>query len=362
MNKAKSYNLGIWIVMLILVAIGIIMIYSASGVMADYKYGSASLFFRKQIVWVLLGGFSMVFFSYIDYRKLRNFVIPLLVLTIFLLIFVLIFGSTVGGAKRWLRFGPLGFQPSEVAKLVVIVFLAWYIDRRQSRMKNLKEGLLKPFGVVGIIMILVFLERDIGTPVLIFLITTILLFIGGIRLLHVCSAFITALPVIIYGILKEPYRLKRIAAFINPWADPEGSGYQLVQSMIAMGSGGIFGKGLGSSKIKMLFLPSPHTDFIFPIIGEEGGLIGTMTVLILFIILFYYGMKVALNAKDLFGSILAFGIIIMITMQALFNMSVSVGLLPTKGLPLPFISFGGSSIFMMMTSIGILLNIGKQLK
>lgn len=348
--------------MLLLVAIGIVMIYSASGVMADYQYGSASLFFRKQIIWVLLGGFSMLVFSYMNYEKLRGFVIPLLVLTAFLLISVLIFGTTVGGAKRWLRLGPLGFQPSEAAKLVVVVYLAWYIDRRKSRMKNFKDGIVKPFVVVGIIIGLIFLEKDIGTPLLIFLITTILLFIGGIRLLHVCLAFVTAVPFIVYAILKEPYRLKRIAAFINPWADPQGSGYQLIQSMIAMGSGGIFGKGLGSSNIKMLFLPSPHTDFIFPIIGEEGGLLFTMLVLGLFILLFYYGMQVALNAKDLFGSILAFGITIMITLQALLNMSVSVGLLPTKGLPLPFISFGGSSVFMMLTGIGILLNIGKQLK
>ncbi|MDD5686215.1 MAG: putative lipid II flippase FtsW [Elusimicrobia bacterium] len=360
MDKTKSYNMEIWVVMSILISIGIIMVYSASGIMADYKYGSSTMFFWKQLLWVCLGGISMLFFSYFDYNKLRSMVIPLLLFTFVLLVFVLIFGTTVGGAKRWLRFGPLGFQPSEVAKLTVIIFLAWYVDRRKSKMKNFKEGLLKPLLIVGVILILVFAERDIGVPLLIFSITIILLIIGGANLGHVFLMSIAGIPVIIYTVIKEPYRIRRITTFLNPWADPQGSGYQLVQSLLAMGSGGLRGIGLGESRVKMLFLPEPHTDFIFPIIGEELGLFGTIFVLFLFLILLYFGVKIALGAKDLFGSILAFGITIMVTFQSLINMSVSVGLLPTKGLPLPFISFGGSSILIMMTSIGILLNIGKQ--
>ncbi|PKM92960.1 MAG: putative lipid II flippase FtsW [Elusimicrobia bacterium HGW-Elusimicrobia-4] len=360
MNHQKSYNRGVLIVVLALVSIGLVMVLSASGGIADYRFGNPAKFFLKQVVWVVLGIFSMLCFSVFDYNKLKKLIIPFLICTVLLLISVLLFGTTVGGAKRWLRFGSFGFQPSEIAKITVIIFLAWYIDRRNSKMKNFKEGLFKPFLVVGFILLLIFLERDFGVPLLIFLLTIILLFIGGANYLYIVFAGLSAVPIIIYAVMKEPYRLKRITTFLNPWADPQGTGYQLVQSLIAMGSGGLFGVGLGKSIVKMLFLPDPHTDFIFPIIGEEFGFIGTMTILLLFLALFILGIKIAVNAKNLFGTLLAFGITIMIALQSIINMAVSVGVMPTKGLPLPFISFGGSSVLIMLTSIGILLNIGKQ--
>ncbi|MBI5574483.1 MAG: putative lipid II flippase FtsW [Elusimicrobia bacterium] len=362
MKQPKFYNHWVLIIVLALVSIGIVMVLSASGGMADYRYGSPAKFFLKQVLWVVLGIFSLLFFSVFDYNKLKKFVVPLLIFTVLLLISVLLFGTTVSGAKRWLRFGPVGFQPSEIAKITVIIFLAWYIDRRTSKIKNFNDGLLKPFFVVGFILILIFLERDFGVPFLIFMITVFLLFVGGANYLYIIFAAAAAVPVVIYAVIKEPYRLKRITTFLNPWADPQGAGYQLVQSLIAMGSGGLFGTGLGKSIVKMLFLPDPHTDFIFPIIGEEFGFIGTMLILSLFFALFIFGIKIAVNAKNLFGQLLAFGITVMITLQALINMSVSVGVIPTKGLPLPFISFGGSSILVILTSVGILLNIGKQLK
>jgi len=362
MKQPKFYNHWILIIVLALVSIGIVMVLSASGGMADYRYGSSAKFFLKQVLWVVLGIFSLLFFSVFDYNKLKKFVVPLLIFTVLLLISVLLFGTTAGGAKRWLRFGPVGFQPSEIAKITVIIFLSWYIDRRTSRIKNFKDGFFKPFFIVGIIAFLIFLERDFGVPLLIFLTTIILLFIGGANNLYIIFAAAAAVPVVIYAVIKEPYRLKRITTFLDPWADPQGAGYQLVQSLIAMGSGGLYGVGLGESKVKMLFLPAPHTDFIFPIIGEEFGFIGTMVILSLFLALFVFGIKIAVNAKNLFGTLLAFGITIMITSHALINMSVSVGVIPTKGLTLPFISFGGSSVLVMLTSVGILLNIGKQLK
>jgi cell division protein FtsW len=362
MKQPKFYNHWVLIIVLALVSIGLVMVLSASGGMADYRYGSPAKFYLTQLLSVVLGIFSLLFFSVFDYNKLKKFIVPLLILTVLLLISVLLFGTTVSGAKRWLRFGPVGFQPSEIAKITVIIFLAWYIDRRTSKIKNFKDGLFKPFFVVGSIIFLIFLERDFGVPLLIFLLTIILLFIGGANYLYIIFAATAAVPIIIYAVIKEPYRLKRITTFLNPWADPQGAGYQLVQSLIAMGSGGLKGVGLGESKVKMLFLPDPHTDFIFPIIGEEFGFIGTMVILSLFIALFIFGIKIAVNAKNLFGTLLAFGITVMITLQALINMSVSVGVIPTKGLPLPFISFGGSSVLVMLTSVGILLNIGKQLR
>ncbi|MDO8735000.1 MAG: FtsW/RodA/SpoVE family cell cycle protein, partial [Elusimicrobiota bacterium] len=271
MKQLKFYNHWVLIIVLALVSIGLVMVLSASGGMADYRYGNPVKFFLKQVLGVVLGIFSLLFFSVFDYNKLKKFVVPLLIFTGLLLISVLLFGTTVSGAKRWLRFGPVGFQPSEIAKITVIIFLSWYIDRRTSKIKNFKDGLFKPFFVVGFILILIFLERDFGVPLLIFLITIILLFIGGVRYLYIIFAGLFAVPVVIYAVIKEPYRLKRITTFLNPWADPQGAGYQLVQSLIAMGSGGLSGTGLGKSIVKMLFLPDPHTDFIFPIIGEEFG-------------------------------------------------------------------------------------------
>ena len=338
------------------------MVYSSSAIMSNFKYGSSTLFILKQFIGVVLGTILFIIFSNFDYNKLRKYMIPLLIFTIVLLVMVLVFGKSVAGAKRWLKIGPLNFQPSELAKITVILYLAWYIDRRKSKIKNFKEGILKPFIVVGVILLLIFLESDLGVPFLIFVTTIIILFIGGARFLHISCTFIAVIPVIIYAIIKEPYRLKRFITFLNPWADPKGSGYQLIQSLMAMGSGGFWGVGLGKSTIKMLFLPEAHTDFIFPIIGEEFGLLGTSIVLLLFLSLFYYGTKIAINAKNLFGSITAFGITLTIVLQSVINMSVSVGLIPTKGLSLPFISFGGSSILIAMASMGILINIGKQLK
>ncbi|MFH1540519.1 MAG: putative lipid II flippase FtsW [Elusimicrobiota bacterium] len=360
MNPIKLYNRGILIVVLALVSIGLVMVLSTSGVIVDYKYGNPAKFYLKQLLWVVLGMFLMRFFSVFDYNRLKKFIVPLLIFTVLSLISVLLFGTTVGGAKRWLRFGPISFQLSEIAKITVIIFLAWYIDRKTSKMKNFKDGLVKPSMVVGVILILIFLEQDFGVPFLIFLLTIILLFIGGINYFYFILAGLSVIPIIVYAIIKEPYRIKRITTFLNPWTDSQGAGYQLVQSLIAMGSGGLKGVGLGESRAKMLFLPAPHTDFIFPIIGEEFGFIGTMFILLLFFMLFVLGIKIALNSKNLFGQLLAFGITIMIILQAIFNMSMSVGILPTKGLSLPFISFGGSSIIVMLTSIGILLNIGKQ--
>ena len=362
MSQPKSYTHRVLIVVLILVSVGIVMVFSASGVMADYMYDNSTKFYFKQLYWMVIGMFSMLFFSVYDYNKLKGMVLPLLIFTIFLLVSVLLFGSTVAGAKRWLRFGPVGFQPSEFAKITVIIFLAWYIDRRASKMKSFVGGMVKPLAIVGLILFLIFLERDFGVPFLVFLVTMVLLFIGGTNYLHVAMAALASVPLIVYAIVREPYRIKRMLTFLHPWNESQGAGYQLVQSLLAMGSGGLKGVGLGESRVKMLFLPAPHTDFIFPIIGEEMGFIGTMFILLLFLLLFYYGVKIALNAKDLFGTMSAFGITTMITFQAIINMSVSIGLLPTKGLSLPFVSFGGSSIFIMLSSIGILLNIVKQIK
>src|SRR3989339_1271617 len=272
MDRTKSFNSQIFMIMSILISIGLVMVYSSSAIMSNFKYGNSTLFLFKQLIWVLVGTVSFVIFSYYDYNKLRNYIVPILVATIFLLVLVLLFGKVVGGAKRWLRFGPLSFQPSELAKLTTILFLAWYIDRRKSKIKNFKEGLIKPFMIVGFILLLIFAEHDLGIPFLIFVTTIIILFIGGARFWHVSCAVLAIVPVVAFAIIKEPYRLKRFITFLNPWADPKGSGYQLIQSLIAMGSGGLWGVGLGKSTIKMLFLPEAHTDFIFPIIGEEFGL------------------------------------------------------------------------------------------
>jgi len=361
MNKNVLYNLTLFIT-LVLAAGGIVMVYSASGMMSNDRYHNSMMFFIKQLIWISVGFLSFLFFRKFDYNKLKDNTTVILAATFLLLVLVLIFAPSINGARRWFRFGPFSFQPAELAKFTVVIFLAKYIHNWNKKMNDFKTGMFKPFLIMGPILLLVFLEKDFGIPTIIFVTIIILLFVGGAKLKHLFLIFLPIIPIAIVFILKYKYRLSRLTIFLNPWSDPDGAGYQIIQSLSAFGSGGLWGRGLGESKINNLFLPESHTDFIFPIIGEEIGFLGTILVVILFIILFYTGTQIAKYAKNTFGSILAFGITLTISLQAIVNMGVCLDLLPNKGLPLPFISFGGSSLLMTFTSIGILLNICRQIE
>jgi cell division protein FtsW len=358
-SSSDNFDYSLLFIAVILVILGSIMVFSSSVIMADARFQSPYTFVIKQLMWVILGSITMYVLANFDYRNLQKMARILMVISLVLLLMVLVIGTVKGGARRWLRFGPISFQPSEIAKLVMVVTLADYIDRKKSRLKELK-GLVPPLLIIGSLCGLIGLEPDLGTPILIVLVGMCLLYAAGTRFKYIFWLGLGAIPVIIVEILRKPYRLVRMRNFLSSWGNIHSGSYQLNQSILALGNGGFLGRGLGQSQMKLNYLPEPHTDFIFPIIGEELGFIGTVFVITLFLLFFWRGMKIARTSQDLFGELVALGITWAICFQAVLNMGVAAGVLPTKGLPLPFVSFGGTSLLLNMACVGILLNISKK--
>jgi cell division protein FtsW len=292
----------------------------------------------------------------------QRLALPLLVGTVALLVIVLLpqFGTEVNGARRWLRWGGWSFQPSELAKLAVICYLASYAARHDARVRDFWRGLLPPVLICGLIIALVLVQPDLGTAAVIAALTMVLLFVGRAKLVHLGGLILAAAPVLAVLIAASPYRRQRVLAFLNPWEDAQASGFQIVQSFLAMGSGGWWGLGLGESRQKLFFLPEPHTDFIYSVIGEELGLVGCLIVLALFALLIWRGLLIASRAEEPFTRYLAVGLTAMIGLQALLHMAVVTGLLPTKGLTLPLLSYGGSSLVVDLAAVGMLVAIGRQ--
>lgn len=345
----------------ILICIGLIMIYSASSIYCWERYHDSFFFLKRHFSFIIIGLLLTVFFMSFDYRKLSNYARPLLLLAFLFLFLVLIpgIGREVSGARRWFRFGMISFQPSEFANLAVIIYVADFLARKDNLIKSFFRGFMPPMIVMGMIAGFILLQPDLGTTVALGSVVILMLFVAGVRLRYIVSLILASLPALYLLIFAVPYRRARILAFLNPWLDPKGSGFQIIQSQIAIGSGGLFGVGLGHSKQKLFYLPAAHTDFIFSIIGEELGLIGTVGVIMLFIVFIHQGIKIIKHAPNKFGYFLALGLLLMICLKAMVNIGVSVGVLPTKGLPLPFISYGGSSFVFDMVSVGILLNIAR---
>jgi cell division protein FtsW len=337
------------------------MIYSASNIYAWEKYKDSLFFLKRHLSFIFIAIILTFLVMSIDYRRLANFSKPLLIFSIFLLILVLIpgFGREIAGARRWFRFKTISFQPSELASLAIIIYIADFISRKKSLIKNLWEGFLPLVFILGCVSLLILLEPDLGTSLAVGGVALIMLFVAGVKFQHLLSLILASIPILYILIFSVPYRRTRILTFLNPWLDPKGSGFQIIQSQVALGSGGIFGVGLGHSKQKLFYLPAAHTDFIFSVIGEELGLLGTLGVMALFIIFIQQGLKVVKNAPDRFGYFLSLGIVLMITLKTSVNIGVSCGLLPTKGLSLPFISYGGSSLIFDLVSVGILMNIAR---
>jgi len=345
---------------LLLLALGLVMVFSASATMSETRYGSAYLFLRKQIVWDMLSFGALFYCMKLDYHRWQKISLALLLLAFVLLVLVLVIGPVVKGARRWIPLGFMNIQPSEVAKIAIIIWMADFLDRHRSQILDLRKGFLPPLIVLGLMCGLILKEPDLGTPMLLGTTGLILLFLSGASSMHLLGTLgVSTLP-LYYELFHVGYRYRRLMSFLNPWADSSGTGYQLTQSLLAFGSGGLFGKGLGASQLKLLYLPDPHTDFIFPVIGEELGFIGAIGVVLLFVFWGLRGWQVAKRAPDLFGQLLAAGITCWVLIQATINMGVSCGLLPTKGLPLPFVSFGGSSLIITMSAVGILLNISAR--
>ncbi len=357
-NDAKIVLLTVCI----LVMLGIVMIYSTSAVYAYTNYGDSLHFIKKHLYYLFLGivgAFACMYFSPKFFQDNAKY---LLLGVIVFLIAILVpgIGVEAGGARRWMKIFGMGFQPSELAKFITIVYLADFTSRKRYLIGSIRYGLLPSISVLGLICGLIFLEPDMGTSVAIFIVGFMILFISGVKTQYLIFMAASALPVFIAAVVAAPYRMRRIAAFLDPWKDAQGSGFQLVQSFIALGSGGILGVGLGASKQKLFYLPESHTDFIFAIIGEELGFLGTFTTLLAFGALIWFAFRIAFKVKDVFMSRVAYGIAAMIAFEVLVNIGVSTGSLPTKGLPLPFISYGGSSLVCHLAAIGLLFNISRE--
>jgi cell division protein FtsW len=352
-------------IVLVLVGFGIVMVYSTSGVQAEAQaQGNGQYFLWRHLFSILLGFTAMLLASYIPYGYFRRpgVIIPLLFFVIALLGLTLVpaIGAKINNARRWLPIGSFRtFQPSELAKLVLVLYFSYYMVKKQEKIRSFSFTVLPSMIIVGIVFSLIVLQPDLGTAINIVALSVAIWFIAGVRLFHLLGVSALVVPVFMAVAWNEPYQKMRLLMFLDPWQDPKGSGYQLIQSLTAIGKGGITGVGLGQGQQKLFYLPEPYSDFIFSTVGEELGFLGAVIIIALFGILIWRGILIAFRAPDLFGTYVAFGITLLIGIQAIINLAVVTGIFPTKGLPLPFISHGGTSLIVCMTGSGILLNISK---
>jgi cell division protein FtsW len=359
--RTLKYDKVLFTATLLLVCASIVMVYSASAIVALERYQQPYLFVTRQVMWAVLGLALLAVAMRIDYRTYRHdtFVWVLLGVVAVMLIGVL-FSAPINGTRRWFGFGGLGIQPSELAKIACVLFTALILERRMHRIDELSYSLL-PIGiVVGVLVGLILLQPDFGTAMSLLLIVAAMVFAAGLNYRYLVGTVLVTLPAVYLVLVSAPYRRRRLLAFWDPWADPLGDGFQIIQSLIAVGTGGIFGRGLMEGVQKLFYLPEPHTDFIFAVIGEELGLVGATGVLACFSLIAWRGLRIALRAQDSFGSLVALGLTSMIVVQAFVNMSVVLGLMPTKGIPLPLVSAGGSSLLISLLGMGVLLNISQH--
>jgi cell division protein FtsW len=362
MPRKLTPDLWLFGVVVALCSVGVVMVYSASAIIAADRFHDPFFFLKKQLFWAVLGFLCLWVAMRVDYRRFEHLVVPLLLVSFLLLALVLVppFGQQINGTRRWFRMGPLSFQPVELAKFSLVLYLAAFLSRRRAQMESFSQGLLPPLMVAGLMAGLTLLQPDLGNCLALMALTLALAYLAGARATHMAAIAGAALPVVALLVAFKPYRWRRMLAFVNPWDDPQGAGFQIIQSFLALGSGGWLGLGLGESKQKLFYLPEPHTDFIFAIIGEELGLLGGAVVIALFALLIWRGLRAGLRAPDAFGGYLALGLTVLLATQTLVNLGVVTGALPTKGLPLPFVSFGGSALLMTMFSAGVLLNISQH--
>ncbi len=349
---------SIVIITALLIVMGVIMIYSSSAIYAYERYGDSAFFLKRHLFFISVGLLFMLFGMSLGIDNFKRAAKPVLLFSLFLLFLVLLpgIGVSAGGARRWLRIGFFGFQPSELAKIALILYLADFIARKGYKLKSFTRGYMPAAGIIAFCAFLVIAEPDMGTSVSILFVGFMMILIGGAAIRHMLYTALLGVPFVLYLIIMVPYRLQRVLTFINPWQDPEGAGFQIIQSFLALGSGGFLGVGLGQSKQKLFYLPESHTDFIFSIIGEELGFAGATCVLVIFAALIWQAFRAFFKIENAFNRMIVFGVAILITFEVLVNIGVSTGTLPTKGLPLPFISYGGSSLVFHMFGIGIMLN------
>jgi cell division protein FtsW len=361
-STALTYDITLLFSVLFLVGIGIVMVYSASSALALKKFGSDYYFLKRQALFSLMGMLALVACGHIPLTVYKALAYPLLGISIVLLLLVPFsnLGLTAGGAKRWLSVPGFSFQPSEIARLAMIIYLAYSMSKKQETIKDFSIGFLPHVIILLLFTGLILMQPDFGAVVILGAITWILLFVGGVRLRYLLSFVLLILPMIYYVMLTADYRLRRITSFLDPWQYPTEDGYQIIHSLMAFGTGGVWGAGIGAGYQKLFYLPEPHTDFIFSVIGEELGLVGVLIILSLYALILWRGIHIARNARDSFSVFMATGITAAILLQVCVNMCVTLGLLPTKGLTLPFLSYGGTSLLVNMASIGILMKIGAR--
>jgi cell division protein FtsW len=359
--KKSSPDFVLIVLTLSLLAIGLIMVYSASAVWADYKFGDSFYFAKRQLLFAGAGVMAMFFLMNVEYWIWRSWSKVILLVCFALLILVLVpgVGTVRNGSRSWIGVGAFSIQPSEFMKLAMIVFLAKYLSERQKYITSFKKGLVPTLSLVFLAFGLIMLQPDLGTGTVMVGTCIVMIFISGAQIKHFAGFAFVGLIGFAGLILSAPYRMNRITSYLDPWSDPLGTGFQIIQSMYAIGPGGLFGLGLGESRQKFFYLPEPQNDFIFAILAEELGFIGGSIVLLLFTLLLWRGIRVALGAPDLYGSFLAVGIISMVAIQVMINVGVVTGLMPVTGITLPFLSYGGSSLTLVLAAIGILLNVSR---
>lgn len=356
----RGFDRPLFISVILLLGFGVVMVYSASAVRAAHEQNDPTFFLIRQVVYGVLGIVAMLIASKIDYRLYAKVVYPILGMAIIgLLLCHTPLGRTINGASRWIGLGPITIQPSEAVKIALVLWLSYSLAKKSERIKSFSIGFLPHLIVPGLIILLCLLQPDFGTAVVLALVTFALLFVAGAKLGYIMLACIAAMPVAYYLVTGSEYRLKRVLAFLDPISNRYEYGYQLTQSLFGFGSGGVFGAGIGDGLQKFFFLPEAHNDFIAAIIAEELGLVGIWALLLVFVLIFTRGIVISIRAKNEFGTYIGFGLTMMLAVQVLANLGVAMGLLPTKGLNLPFVSSGGTALLMSLYSIGILLNISK---
>jgi cell division protein FtsW len=363
MELRRGFDHTILMLAVVLTCFGVVMVYSSSSIMSAKRYADGFYFLKRQGFYALIGFTLMAILMQIDYHRLRRISVPLLFLCglLLLLVFVPGLGNKAGGASRWIRLPGISIQPSELAKLGLVLYMAHSLAKKKEKIQTFKFGFVPYMVLLAVLLGMVLAQPDLGSAVTMVVVAFCMLLVAGTRWRHIVSVVVLTLPFLYFLVMNVDYRRRRIMAFLDPWDDPTGTGFQIIQSWIAFGTGGWLGNGLGEGKQKLFFLPEAHTDFIFSVVGEELGFIGVLVVTAMFLLLVLRGIRTALYAPDDFGRYLAFGLTILIGLEAFTNIAVVLGMLPTKGLALPFVSYGGTSLLTTLIAMGILLNISSQI-
>lgn len=364
MKRVERFDMVLLLMAVILTCFGVVMVYSASSVMAAKKFHDGFYFLKRQSLFALLGFSVMAVAMHIDYHVWKKLAVPLFLACFFMLLLVFLpgIGGTAKGASRWIRLPGFNFQPSELAKVALILYMAYSLDKRQEKLKQFMAGFFPYLLILGVFIAVLLAQHDMGAALTMLVVAIVMLFAAGTKVQYILGMAVVALPGIALLVLTKAYRMRRITAFLDPWQDPTDAGFQIIQSWLALGTGGIFGQGLGEGKQKLFYLPEAHTDFILAVCGEELGFVGVIVIASLFLLLVQRSILVAISAEDNFGRFLAFGIAVLIGLEAFINMAVVTGMLPTKGIALPFLSYGGSSLIISLSAIGVLLNVSTKMR